>query len=78
MGITMEVILLQNNEIPGFILSILAGCSVYIVSSLVLGTFENEDYIILRSVRTVFPGKSKSIVDFVIAGISSFKQNGRH
>ena len=77
MGIVMELIILQNGEIPGFILSILAGGVVYIMSSLVLGTFEVEDYTILESVKAVLPGKTKRLMDGVIHFISSFKQNGK-
>lgn len=77
MGIVMEIIILQNGEIPGFILSILAGGVVYVISSLVLGTFEVEDYTILESVKSVLPGKTKQIMAGIIYFISSFKQNGK-
>ncbi len=77
MGIVMEIIILQNGEIPGFILSIIAGMVVYVISSLAFGTFEVEDYTILESVKTVLPGKSKQIMDGIIQFLSNFKQNGK-
>jgi len=75
MGIAMEIILIQNSEIPGFIISTVTGGVIYIVSSLVLGTFEEEDYAILRSVKRVLPEKAKIFIDSAIDFISSFKKN---
>lgn len=77
MGIAMEIIILQNNEIPGFILSILVGGIIYTICSLVLGTFEEEDYTLLESVKAILPGKTKQIMDFIIRFISQFKNNGK-
>jgi O-antigen/teichoic acid export membrane protein len=75
MGIAMELIILRNGEIPGFVFSVLAGCIIYIVSSLVLGTFETEDYTIMESIKGALPGKSKWIVDNMIRFLASFKNN---
>lgn len=77
MGIAMEIIILQNGDIPGFILSIITGGIIYIISSLVLGTFEVEDYAILESVKTVLPGRTKKTMEMLINFVSSFKQNGK-
>lgn len=73
MGVTMEIIILKNNEIPGLILSIVTGTFVYLVCALVLGTFEEEDYSLLESVKDVLPGKTKGLMDMVINFISEFK-----
>ena len=43
MGTVMELIINQNSGIPGFVVSIFTGTAVYLISSLVLGTFEEED-----------------------------------
>ena len=77
MAIAMEIILIQNSEIPGFIISLVTGGVVYVISSLVLGTFEEEDYTLLRSVKTVLPGKTKNIMESIINVLSSFKSNGK-
>ncbi|MBD3346746.1 MAG: oligosaccharide flippase family protein [Chitinivibrionales bacterium] len=73
MGVVMELIILQNPEVFGFVLSLLSGCMVYIVCSLVLGTFEQEDYVLLESVKNVLPGKTKKIMDWIIGFVSDFK-----
>ncbi len=77
MGIVMEIIILQNGEIPGFVISVLSGGIVYIACSLVLGTFEVEDYTLLESVKEVLPGKTKQLMDGIIKFMASFKQNGK-
>lgn len=77
MAIAMEIILIQNSEIPGFLISLVTGGVVYVISSLVLGTFEEEDYILLRSVKTVLPGKTKNIMESIINILSNFKSNGK-
>ena len=73
MAIAMEIIIIQNSEIPGFIISLITGGVVYVISSLVLGTFEEEDYILLRSVKSVFPGKTKNIMESIINFLLNFK-----
>jgi O-antigen/teichoic acid export membrane protein len=77
MGIVMELIILRNYELPGFIGSIAAGAFVYLISSFVLGTFEEEDYVLLESVKGALPGKTKGIIDILIAFTAQFKQSGR-
>lgn len=74
MGIVMEVIILQNGEIPGFIISMVAGTVTYLISALVLGTFEEEDYKVLRSIRKVCPGPAKKFVDFCGSILRQFKR----
>ncbi len=76
MAIAMEVILIQNNAIPGFIISLFVGSIVYTTCSLVLGTFEEEDYTLLESVKAIIPGKTKVFMDFLIKFISQFKNSG--
>lgn len=75
MGTVMEIIILQNGEILGFMLSIVVGVPVYLICSLVLGTFEDEDYTLLESVKVALPGKTKKMMDFIIGFISQFKSN---
>ncbi|MBD3320532.1 MAG: oligosaccharide flippase family protein [Chitinivibrionales bacterium] len=77
MGVVMELIILQNAAIPGFLLAIVAGIVVYFICSLVLGTFEQEDYVLLESVKNVLPGNSKKIMDIIINFISQFKNTTR-
>ena len=73
MGIVMEVIILQNGAIPGFIIATLAGGMVYLISALVLGTFEKEDYALLQSAKKVCPGSVKNIIDLICSMIAQFK-----
>ncbi|MBN1578633.1 MAG: flippase [Chitinispirillaceae bacterium] len=73
MGIVMELIILQNGEIPGFIIATAAGGVVYLVSALVLGTFEKEDYVLLQSVKKVCPPFMKKAVDETCRMIAQFK-----
>jgi O-antigen/teichoic acid export membrane protein len=63
MAIVMEMIVLRNNELPGLIIATIGGSFVYLVSALVLGTFEKEDYRLLQSVKTVCPKSVKRLVD---------------
>ena len=73
MAIAMEIIILHNRELLGFIASIVCGASVYIVSSLALGTFEKEDYLLLNSLSLVLPGGLKRAVNGFIAFMEHFK-----
>ncbi|MBN1130541.1 MAG: flippase [Chitinispirillaceae bacterium] len=73
MGIVMELVILQNHEVPGFIISLLAGAVTYLICSFVLGTFEEEDYVLLQSTKNAFPGRTKGIVDGIIAIITQLK-----
>ncbi len=74
MGVVMELIMLQNPLLWGFILSALAGGFVYVVSSLVLGTFEQEDYELLNSVQAVLPSRAKAVVQALIRFIAQCKK----
>jgi hypothetical protein len=73
MGIVMEIIILQNGELPGFILSILAGGLSYSISSLALGTFEKEDYKLLESVKRVCPEPVQKLIDALWSLLIQFK-----
>lgn len=73
MGIGMELIILQNHELPGFVLAIMVGSVIYLVTALVLGTFEQEDYTLLQSARSAFPGKSKVVADWLVGLVAQFK-----
>ncbi len=77
MGIAMEIIILQNGEVFGFVLSIFTGGIIYLVCSLVLGTFEEEDYTLLESTKAALPHKAKKLVDLTVRFISQFKSNGK-
>lgn len=74
MGTVMEIIILHNREIPGFVLSLTAGIVVYLVCSLVLGTFEKEDYVLLRSAQRVAPAKLKPAMETAVRFLGQFKQ----
>lgn len=74
MGSVMEIIILHKNDLSGFIISALAGIFVYLTSSLVLGTFEQEDYVLLQSVKAVLPGKTKMIADWIVTLLAQFKK----
>jgi O-antigen/teichoic acid export membrane protein len=73
MGTVMEIIILHNHEIPGFVLSLIAGLIVYLVCSLVLGTFEKEDYVLMRSVQNVLPERMKWLFSWGISFMEEFK-----
>jgi O-antigen/teichoic acid export membrane protein len=73
MGIVMEIIILHNRELPGFIASAVCGAAVYIVGSLVLGTFEKEDYLLLDGLSRVLPGKLKGAMKGCVAFMEHFK-----
>jgi O-antigen/teichoic acid export membrane protein len=73
MAIVMEIIILQNGALPGFILSIVAGSTVYLISALVLGTFEKEDYDLLHNIQSIAPGYLKVIIKGASELIMQFK-----
>ncbi|HEX7511504.1 MAG TPA: polysaccharide biosynthesis C-terminal domain-containing protein, partial [Chitinivibrionales bacterium] len=73
MGIVMEIIILHNREWPGFIASVLCGAATYAVSSIALGTFEKEDYLLLEHARRVLPGSFKKIVSGAIEFLEHLK-----
>jgi O-antigen/teichoic acid export membrane protein len=74
MGTVMEIVILHNHEIPGFVMSLVAGVVVYLTCSLVLGTFEKEDFVLLRSAERVAPGKAKKVLGAAISFLGQFKQ----
>ncbi|MCU0608260.1 MAG: flippase [Chitinispirillaceae bacterium] len=76
MGIVMEIIILQNAELLGFICSLVAGAVVYLICSFVLGTFESEDFTLLNSTRNVLPGPAKVWLDWLISFMAEFKNTG--
>jgi O-antigen/teichoic acid export membrane protein len=76
MGTAMQLVVLKNAEIPGFIIAIVSGGIVYLICSLVLGTFEEEDYRLLESVKAVLPPRGQKIVGAASALIAEFK-NGK-
>ncbi len=73
MGIVMEVIVLRNGALPGFILAIIAGSLSYLISALALATFEEEDYSLLQNVKKVCPPLIRNIIDFMCDTIMQFK-----
>jgi len=72
MGIVMEIIILHNRELLGFISAIVCGMAVYFVSALVLGTFERRIIFFWETFR-VLPVKSKKFLDGVLAFMEHFK-----
>lgn len=75
MAIAMEIIILHNGELIGFILSVLTGIGTYLISSLVFGTFEREDYELLHTVRTITPGILRGTIDVAEKLILQFKNS---
>jgi stage V sporulation protein B len=73
MGIVMEIIILHNREVYGFIASTIAGTVAYIVSSLAIGTFEKEDYLLLKNLSHYLPGNLKKIISGAIYLMEHFK-----
>jgi O-antigen/teichoic acid export membrane protein len=73
MGTVMEIIILHNHEVPGFVFSLVFGSIVYLICSLVLGTFEKEDIVILRAAQRVMPGRTKLLVSAAISLLLQFK-----
>ncbi len=73
MGMAMELVLIQNGEIPGFICAVLAGIFTYLTCALVLGTFEKEDYIVLRNLRRMCPWGAGNLLDLVYGILTQFK-----
>jgi len=74
MGIVMELIILQYPTLPGYLLSGAAGIFVYLVGAIVLGTFEQEDYVLLRSVKKSLPRPLHKTIEACISLIGQFKQ----
>jgi stage V sporulation protein B len=74
MGTVMEVILLHNQEIIGSLLALCAGSFAYLVSALILGTFEEEDYELMRSAIQVMPPGLQNVMKTGLRFIQSFKQ----
>jgi O-antigen/teichoic acid export membrane protein len=75
MGIVMELIVLRSATPLGYSLALLCGGTSYLVAALILGTFEEEDYVLLESVKKVLPGKSKGIITSIIDFIGQFKNH---
>lgn len=77
MGVSMQMAVGHKSELLSFIVALPTGVVTYLVSSIVLGSFEEEDYILLRSVRSVVPGRLGTLTDGVIRFLSAFKEGGK-
>jgi O-antigen/teichoic acid export membrane protein len=73
MGIVMEIIILHNRELFGFIAAMVCGMAVYFITAMVLGTFEKEDYLVLENLSRVLPKKAKPFLDGILAFMEHFK-----
>ena len=73
MGTVMMLITMKYAELPGTLLAAGSGGMVYLICSLVLGTFEQEDYTVLASIRDVLPGGSKRGIDLLVDLMEQFK-----
>lgn len=73
MGIVMYLIVRQKAELFGFLFSMPVGIAVYVMSSLLWGTFEEEDYIILANIKKALPERWRGLVDSAIKLIQSEK-----
>lgn len=74
MGICMKITVSQKAEFIGFILSLPVGCFVYLICTAVLGSFEEEDYILMNRVRSALPGGAGRLAGTFIGFLSSFKE----
>lgn len=74
MGIAMELVMLHNHELAGFIVALTGGAAVYLVCSVVLGTFEEEDYQLLQSVKVMLPLHAKPLVDSLCSLLTQVKK----
>jgi O-antigen/teichoic acid export membrane protein len=73
MGIAMELIIMQNYMLWGLILAILAGSVIYLAGALALGTFEEEDLTLLKSIGKILPGKPGRMANALVGFVSEFK-----
>jgi O-antigen/teichoic acid export membrane protein len=73
MGAAMEGVLYVNQEIPGFIIAIVTGTVVFLASTFILGSFEEEDVALIEHIRDLFPRQTKPLINLVI-GISRIKK----
>lgn len=73
MATVMELIILKSHELFGFIAAIVCGMITYIVSLMVVESFEEEDLALLIQIRTVLPGKTKWIIDILYSLLLHFK-----
>ncbi|OGS37146.1 MAG: hypothetical protein A2293_15820 [Elusimicrobia bacterium RIFOXYB2_FULL_49_7] len=73
MGICMKMVISQKAALFGFIFSIPLGAIIYMVSATVLGSFEEEDYILMNKVKSVLPLRLQNVADSLIIFLSSFK-----
>ena len=75
-GIVMVLIIQRSHDVWAYILALIAGLSAYSICSLIMGTFEAEDYILLENIKLILPGRSKKIVTVFINFVSQFKTSG--
>jgi O-antigen/teichoic acid export membrane protein len=73
MGTVMAIIILHNAELFSFIFALVAGAFVYLISALVLGTFEQEDYTLMQSLTRAFPDRYHGPLQALINFVSQFK-----
>jgi|WetSurMetagenome_2_1015567.scaffolds.fasta_scaffold01936_5 stage V sporulation protein B len=74
MATVMELIVLHNHDVAGFVLSLAAGAVVYLTCSMVLGTFVKEDFVLLRSAQKAVSGKTAAALGAAISFLEHFKQ----
>ncbi len=75
MGVSIQMVIGHRSEMMSFILSIPVGIFVYFISSVVLGSFEEEDYILMNSVKAVLPERFCGIINVLVGFLSSFKES---
>ncbi len=73
MAIVMEIVIMHNHGLFGFLASLLLGTLSYLVSALALGTFEKEDYLLLQNLSRYMPGGLKKMLNEAIAFLENFK-----
>ncbi len=75
MTLVMEMVIMKDGSIVGFVLSASAGLVTYLACSFSLGTFCQEDYRLLGNVRNMLPGKVKAFADILINAIIHLKRS---
>ncbi|MEW6041332.1 MAG: polysaccharide biosynthesis C-terminal domain-containing protein, partial [Elusimicrobiota bacterium] len=66
MGVVMLVIVKTDTKISGFIMALLIGPFIYLISCIVLGSFENEDLEILNKCIDVAPRPVSKVIKEII------------
>lgn len=62
MGLTMKILILQNDSLLGLTVSLMAGLLVYTSFCVILGSFEIEDSALVHNIKSISPGPFKFLI----------------